>query len=115
MGQRSIRFPDELEARLLAASKADGRTFSNFVVRTLESALRAADGMKAPESVLPHGGQSSSAPSRASVKKAEVALEVRDAVRKRNAEKVYSCPRAGCIYVSGSPGVCVHHRAERLR
>lgn len=38
--QRSIRFPDELDERLGQLAKADGRTFSQFVVRTLEKALR---------------------------------------------------------------------------
>lgn len=93
MGQRSIRFPDDLEARLVAAAKADGRTFSNFVVRALESALGSVIPADTPGPAASRDrgegvpNARSSAPSRASAKKVEVALEARDAVQKRNAEK----------------------------
>jgi hypothetical protein len=62
-----LRVEPELKARVVAAAGERGQKVATFVERALESALRAADGMKAPESVLPHGGQSSSAPSRAPV------------------------------------------------
>jgi hypothetical protein len=39
MGQRSIRFPDELEARIQAVAVRDDRSFAYVVVRALESAL----------------------------------------------------------------------------
>lgn len=39
MSQRSIRFPDELEARVVALAEADGRTFSNWVLRAVERAI----------------------------------------------------------------------------
>lgn len=39
VGHRSIRFPEDLEGRLRALAEAEGRSFSNLVVRTLEQAL----------------------------------------------------------------------------
>lgn len=53
MGQRSIRFPDELEARIEAVAKRDDRSFSYVVIRTMERAL---------ESALGEGPQAGAAP-----------------------------------------------------
>jgi hypothetical protein len=48
MGQRSIRFPDGLEQQLLAVAEAEGRSFSNVVVWTLERALHASGDVPEP-------------------------------------------------------------------
>jgi hypothetical protein len=39
VGHRSIRFPDDLEAKLMALAESEDRSFSRVVVRTLEQAL----------------------------------------------------------------------------
>jgi hypothetical protein len=39
VGHKSVRFPEELERRLLALAKSERRSFSNVVVKTLEEAL----------------------------------------------------------------------------
>lgn len=62
----ALRIDPDLKARVEALAAERGQTLTVFVERALEVALGAADGMKAPESVLPHGGQSSPAPPRAS-------------------------------------------------
>jgi DNA mismatch repair protein MutH len=68
MAQSGWRLPDDLLKRVRVRCAEEGVRQNAWVERALEKALGAADGMKAPESVLPHGGQSSPAPSRASAK-----------------------------------------------
>jgi hypothetical protein len=72
--QRSIRFPDELDARIRALSEADDRSFSYVVVRALESALGAhppSVGVKGKGATPGPSGldaEARSAPSRASAR-----------------------------------------------
>lgn len=82
---------------------------ASFVKRALESAL-AHTGSP--------GEDSRPAPSRASVptpRERQAVTNIAEAVLPKTAAKAYSCPKPNCIYMSDSPGVCVHHRTERLK
>jgi hypothetical protein len=59
MGQRSIRFPDELEARIKGIAVREDRSFSKVVLRALESVLgeASATGVQPPAPTrMPAGG-----------------------------------------------------------
>lgn len=101
-----MRVPKDLLERIDAERGHEKR--ASWIKRTLESALGAVDGTKAPESVLPHGGQSSPAPSRASVEvyasaNGETAIAARDVLREEwlEPEPVSGCPECGGSWASG--------------
>lgn len=51
--QRSIRFPDDLDARIAKIAEDEDRTFSYVVVRAMERALGDATGDRIPERPAP--------------------------------------------------------------
>lgn len=107
---------------MVAAAKRDGRTFSNYVVWTLEAALSGSLKSGAVESPEPLA-----VPPRASAKKVAIALEARDAVQQRNAEMPslkrgsavamdYRCPEASCPRRFGSQAaVCRDHGRKAVK
>jgi hypothetical protein len=66
MGQRSVRFPDELQAAAERMASEHERPFSWIVVKALEAFV--------PEAYLPANGEKPPA------KKTAIALEVREAI-----------------------------------
>jgi hypothetical protein len=63
--QRSIRFPDELDALIQARAEADDRSFSYVVLRTLESALSSGSGARTEVARVSAPPPSEAAPVRA--------------------------------------------------
>ena len=51
--QRSIRFPDDLDARIAKIAEGEDRSFSYVVVRAMERALGDAEGDRIPERPAP--------------------------------------------------------------
>ena len=51
--QRSIRFPDDLDARIVKIAETEDRSFSYVVVRAMERALGDAEGDRIPERPAP--------------------------------------------------------------
>ena len=51
--QRSIRFPDDLDARIAKIAEGEDRSFSYVVVRAMERALGDATGDRIPERPAP--------------------------------------------------------------
>lgn len=103
MSQRSIRFPPDLEVAVSAIAEKQERSFSFIVLKAVERyvALHLQD---LPPDVFDAARRESKARTSGTTVEAD-----------SSREKSYACPKPGCFYVASEPGVCVHHRTERLR